>query len=59
MGRTQKYVCDKYGHADILVNNAGCGVKIADVTEQSQKTIDSAIAINLNGLYTAQRYSAR
>lgn len=46
----KKYVCDKYGHADILVNNAGCGVRIADVTEQTQETIDSAIAINLNGV---------
>jgi len=37
------------GRIDVLVNNAGGGVRIADVTDTSDREIEESIAVNLTG----------
>ena len=42
-------ILKKHGGIDILINNAGGGIKVDFLTEQTEDTINQAIAVNLMG----------
>ena len=44
---------------DILVNNAGAGIRIAPTAEQTDESIETAIAVNLTGAILGCRRAAR
>ena len=52
-------VTARSGRLDILVNNAGGGVKIAPVDEQSDESIEAAIALNLTSAILGSARAAK
>jgi NAD(P)-dependent dehydrogenase (short-subunit alcohol dehydrogenase family) len=53
--RVFETVLAETGRIDILVNNAGSGVRIAHVTDTTDREIEESIAVNLTGAIFGQR----
>lgn len=50
---------ERHGRLDILVNNAGAGIRIAPFDEQTDKTIEAIVALNLTGQMFGWRRAAQ